>query len=570
MSWLLAAAWAAPLGLATLAHRDRLWWTPAIGAVPALAAALLVPPGSAMELPWLLMGTRLGLDDQSRIFLAFTALLWTVSGVHAAADLLPSASGGRYRTFFLIALAGNVLLILGRDLVSFYTGFAVMGLAAYGLVVQEGHRQALRAGRVYLAMTLAGELALFTALVLIAHQMGTRVPTADQLANLGDVPLALLVLGLGIKAGLVPLHVWLPLAYAAAPPSGAAVLAGAMSKVALLGWLRYLPLGQAASPEWGALLVLLGLASLLLAVPVGLVQSDARSVLAYSSIAKAGLLVLTLGLVLKQPALAPAGVAAVAVFAAHHGLVKGGLFLGVGLIGTQPWPTVIYAGLAFLALALAGAPLTSGAVAKYGIKPPLDAADWAWLGPFVGVSTLAMALLMVRFLWGLGAIAAGPTQDRAGVLRFGSWLVLLALVAAFPFGLGPREGWTGSWAAIAVGLALAAPFLLAARLRPGLVRPLVGQIPPGDLLAMAAPLGAALRWLAGTLLGLWLRLVEHSQARLDDLVRRVTRPNPDPDRPLRAWPTAGALWLLVLAMLLLSLMLGNGAAPPLALPGGAG
>ena len=567
MSWLLGAAWAVPLGLAAFAHRDRFWWTPALGSVLAIAAALLVSSGSGLELPWLLLNTRLGLDEQGRVFLLFSALLWTVAGIHAAVDLRSSRSGGRYRTLFLIAMAGNLLLILSRDLVSFYTGFAVMGIAAYGLVIHDGGVQALRAGRVYLAMTVAAELALFTALVLIAHQTGNLTPTPEQLGRLDALALGLLIVGLGIKAGLVPLHVWLPLAYPAAPPSAAAVLAGAMSKVALLGWLRYLPLGQVASPEWGAFLILLGLASLLLALPAGLVQPDPRAVLAYSSIAKAGLLVLTLGLVLMEPSLAPVGVAAVALFAAHHGLVKGALFLGVGLIDTKSGRALVYGGLALLALALAGAPLTSGAVAKFGIKPALESPEWAWLGPLVGASTVAMALLMLRFILSLGVVAghadSQPVPARAG--RVGSWLLLVAVVVAFPFVWGSPEAWWGSWMAIAIALGLAAPFALAARLRPALLRPLVGRIPPGDLLAMAVPLSAAFTWLGGVLLGHWLRLVVGLKRTLNALARWATQPNPDPERLLRPWATAGTLWLALLALLLLSVAVGGaltGLVPP--------
>lgn len=557
MTWLLAATWLLPLLLAALAHRDRLWWTPALGPVAALAAAFLVPLGESLELPWLLLGSRLGLDESGRIFLGFSALLWLAAGIHGAWELRGEPGGsqaaGRFRALFLLAMAGNLWLIVGQDLVSFYTGFSLMGIAAYGLVVHQGNPGALRAGRVYLSMTLAGELALFVALVLIAHETGTLTPSRADLALIGDPTLALLVLGLGIKAGLVPLHVWLPLAYPAAPAAAAAVLAGAMSKVALLGWLRFLPLGQVTAPDWGALLVLLGLLSMALSIPVGLVQSDPRAVLAYSSIGKAGLLVLILGLVLLQPELAPLGMGAVALYAAHHGLVKGALFLGVGLRQQAARPLQVLVGLAFLALAMAGAPLTSGAIAKYGIKPPITAMDWAWLHALVALSAAGMVLLMVRFLWGVWHLPRAGARIRPWPAV--AWWTLIALVAIFPFTLGSPEAWTSGLVPIAAALLLAAPFVLAARVRPSLLRPLIGRVPPGDLLALTGPLAAAGQWLAGASFGQWLRLISGVRTRLGRL--GPPRPAADPERVLRAWPTAGALWLGILALLVLALIGGD-------------
>jgi formate hydrogenlyase subunit 3/multisubunit Na+/H+ antiporter MnhD subunit len=559
---LLVAAWGLPFLLAALAASPRLWWSPAAGPIAALAAALLVPTGTQAEMTWLLFGTVLGLDETGRVFLLLTALVWGAAGVIAIRELRGSPNAARFRVLFLLAMGGNLWSILGQDLASFYTGFSIMGLAAFGLIVHEARsgpeaEATLRAGRVYLVMTVIAELALFTAVILIVSATGTRTPAPADLAGLGDGTLALLLLGLAIKAGLVPVHLWLPPTYGRAPAPVAAVLAGSMSKVAVLGWLRWLPLGQVASTEWGALLVLLGLASLLLALTVGLTQTDPRVVLAYSSVAKAGLLVLTLGLVWMEPALAPVGITAVALFAAHHGLVKAGLFLGVGLRveGLRTW--LVLPGLAFLALALAGAPLTSGSVAKSGIKPSLTSTDWAWLGPLVWVSTVAMALLMLRFLWTLGSIR--PTRERAPVVSDGAWLAVLALVAALPLVLGPPETWLGGGVPLLVAALLALPFVLSGRLRPDLMSPVVGRIPPGDILILARPLARALGWLGGMALGLWLGLLKGTKPRLEALTARLDH-GPDAEGWIGQWPTAGLLWLGLLALLILGALVTFGGA----------
>ena len=136
-----------------------------------------------------------------------------------------------------------------------------------------------------------------------------------------DASLALLILGFGLKIGLVPGHVWMPLAYTAAPIPAAAVLSGAAVKAGVIGFIRFLPLGV-AMPEWGEALAAAGLFSAFYGVLIGITQKNPKTVLAYSSISQMGLLAAALGMGL---ATGDIGTAPGAGFsAAHHVLVKGG------------------------------------------------------------------------------------------------------------------------------------------------------------------------------------------------------------------------------------------------------
>lgn len=553
LSWLLPLL-AAPASLA-----GRLWWLPAAGALPALAAAVSVPDGTSLEIPWLLLGSRIGLDQTGRIFLAFTAVLWLAAGLYAAQSMRGTPAAGRFRAFFLLAMAGNLWLIVGQDLVSFYLGFALMGLSSYGLVVHQGDRAALRAGKVYLVMTLLGEVALFAALVLIAAHAHSLTPSPESLTGLGDAAIGLLLLGLAVKAGLVPLHVWLPLAHPAAPVPASAVLSGAMIKVALLGWLRFLPVGQAALPEWGMLLVLAGLLTLFYAIPIGLVQSDPKVVLAYSSVSKMGFLSLILGLTLNDPDLAPVGVLALSLYAAHHGLVKGGLFLGVGLRRYAGAQTLLLIGLTLLALSLAGAPPSGGAVAKYAIKPTLIGTDWSWLTAAITLSTTATTLLMARFLWVIWHLERHPGGKHGwGAAGFG---LLVELVLIFPLVLGSASAWTSNVLPVAAGFAVALPVAVAAWRRPAMLGVPIGLVRPGDLLGLVRPILTALRYLARELWRWWRRLLARAFHGASLSMAAIARPPPDPERVLRAWPNAGAAWLGITA-LLLALVLGGGVPGP--------
>lgn len=564
IAWLLLFVWVWPLLLCGPAVSRRLWWLPPVGALPALAAALSLPLGTRLELPWLFLGTHLGLDETARLYLSFTAILWLAAGIFAA-DMRrrsdrqagsQAAYGGRFNAFFLLAMAGNFWLILGMDLISFYVGFAVMGLASYALVVHDGSVAALRAGKVYLMMALGGEVLLFAAIAMIAAETGSTLPTPERLAELDDLTIALALLGLGVKAGVFPLHLWLPLAHPAAPIPASAVLSGTMIKVAMLGWLRFLPAGAVALPHWGSLLIAAGLFTLFYALVVGLTQRDLKVILAYSSISKMGFLVTLLGLVLLEPVLAPAGIAAITLYAAHHGLVKGGLFLGVGLRKSAAvGQGAILAGLAVLALAMAGAPLTSGAVAKYATKPVSAAlpAAWTWIAAAFALSTIGTTLLMARFVWLGKATVPHPGGRQTAPLL--AWAVLIGLILIFPFALGNATAWFSNAIDVALGLALAAAVLLLAakgRLRPNR---LIGAIPAGDILTIVRPF---YHWLRSSAVRIWLAwralVAAGGQTVQDRQARLLARPEADAERELRTWPVAGALWLSIGALLLLFLL----------------
>lgn len=610
MTWLLPLVAAIPILAAAFAMHRLSWWTPAVAAVPALVAALLVPIGESLDLPWLLLGAHFGLDEIGRIFLIFTSILWIAAGIHAVASMRGTPHVERFNTFFLLAMAGNLWLIVGQDLVSFYVGFAIMGISSYGLVIHEGDRNALKAGKVYLVLTLGAELALFVALVMIASTTGSILPTPEDLVELDDLAIGLLILGLAVKAGLIPLHVWLPLAHPAAPIPASAVLSGAMIKVALLGWLRFLPVGEIALPGWGLLFVFAGLATALYAAPIGILQSNPKVLLAYSSVGKMGLMAVTLGLMLIEPAMAPVAAIGLALYAGHHALTKGGLFLGVGLRKSAGAQRLVFGGVVLLALAMAAVPLTSGAVAKYGIKPIFVDSDWAWLQVAVALTTVATAWMMVRFvwlMWGLKRVheaghnvlterdpggnnearaerASKRFFDRDRVARsfgFGArletpgegadhsrrgsastsippvtwalvgWVPLIGVVILYPLVLGSPTAWLTDVGLIALAGLLAIPVIVLAVRRPAALATLVDSVKPGDLLGLVRPLLMSARWtLRWSIRGYrnaYARVAAPLRERLTELARR---PASDLDRRLTAWPLAGGLWLVIMTLLI--------------------
>ncbi|MDT8443246.1 MAG: complex I subunit 5 family protein [Desulfuromonadales bacterium] len=537
------------------------------GPLPALLLALLPQSDVGLHVPWLLLGGNLGLDGTGRVFLLLIALLWLAAGLYARGYLAQDTRQRRFLGFFLLAMSGNLGLPIALNLLDFYFFFALMSFSAYGLVVHDGSPFALRAGRIYMYLVLLGEILLFVALVLAARAADSLV-LADAAAAVAHAPerdliLLLLVAGFGIKAGMVPLHVWLPFAHPAAPIPASAVLSGAMIKAGLLGLMRFLPLGSIALPGWAHALIILGLIMIFFGVLVGLVQQQAKTVLAYSSISQMGFPIIGLGLGLAEPAswalLAPA----VTLYALHHGLAKGALFLGVGLApglaggGRRRW--LVLAGLLLPSLALAGAPLTSGAMAKAALKPYVYAAPGFWpvvLPLLFSLAALGTTLLLARFLY----VVWPRTADdhlQSPLMWIGWSLLALALVLCSA-GLLPVMGsvTTGYevklrdllWP-LSAGTLLATWVWLRSRSADGR-EPLV---PPGDLLVtLEKGLTPLKRWTAR------LRSAfPHNRLRLQPPPGfwwhnlAVLQSLHVMEQSMRRLPVAGALFLVILLLLLL-------------------
>lgn len=444
----LTLPWLLPL-LLTLAVRRQPGAAMVVAPLAALFAYLWGPLDTPLVLDWLLLGVHLQLDATGRLFLLFSALAWLATAGCLAWPPGRRVERGSFALFFLLAMAGNFLLILAADAVSFYLGFTMMGLSAYGMLVQHRSQRARRAARVYLQYTLVGEVALFAGILLLAAG-GDSLRFADLAGRpLPAAGVALLILGFGIKVALPGLHLWLPPAYTLSPIAAAAVLSGPMMKAGLLGWLRFLPPEAAVPAYFGSALLLLGALGVALGILIGVGQRDPRTLLGYSSIAKMGLMSAVFGAGLAGVADREAVAAALVLFAMHHLLVKSALFLGVGewqRRGPRPW---VLGGVALLALTLAGLPWTGGAAAKRVLGDALAGE----LGLLLTLAAVGTTLLMVRLLY----LLSRPLARRAGGpdAAAPAWLVLLPIALWAPFAPDRLTGDPAGLVPIAVGLALA-------------------------------------------------------------------------------------------------------------------
>jgi formate hydrogenlyase subunit 3/multisubunit Na+/H+ antiporter MnhD subunit len=570
----LFAAVAAPLVIAAgLVPRGTRRAAVVLAPWAALPALLAVPLGARdLSVTWMLLGARFGLDVIGATLLPATAALWLAAGLFAAHYIEAGGRRARFFGWFLAAMSGNFVLLAALDAVTFYFGFALMSFASYGLVVHSGTVRARHAGRYYIAMVVLGEVCVITGLMMLASQSSTdfgdmRASFTAATGARDHLIIALLVLGFGVKAGVAGLHFWLPLAHPVAPAPASAVLSGAMIKAGLVAWMRFLPLGELALPAWGAGLAALGLFTAYYGVFVGLPQREAKTVLAYSSVSQMGVMTLAVGLGLALPERWPLAQAALLVYIVHHGLVKGSLFLGAGMVH-DPLPPLLARTVAVVlclaAWSMAGAPFSGGLAAKLGIKAALPAAGaWHDIVPqLLVVSSLLTALLLLRFLW-----VAWPRGDSAAarlpVRVTAAWLALAAAALLAPWWLAAApvratllsaaDVLHAAWPpAAAVALAFAAWFCWQ-RLGRGPSARRAPRVPPGDIGIPLERAVLALGHRLHRLLGEWLpqRL---AQARalgstMADRVLAAGGPLGHAEARLGVWSLTALLLLLVAACL---------------------
>jgi formate hydrogenlyase subunit 3/multisubunit Na+/H+ antiporter MnhD subunit len=287
--------------------------------------------------------SHLRLDGLAAVFLVIVNLAGIAAAIYGIGYDAHAAEPARVMAPFPLFLAGMNLVPVADDAFTFLVGWEFMSLASW-LLVLTGHEAAenRRAALVYLTMAAFGALALLMAFGALAGASGgytfdamrqsTPTPAIATLAALA------LLLGAGSKAGLAPLHVWLPLAHPAAPSHVSALMSGAMTKVALYALTRGL-LELAGTPQWwwGGVVAVIGGLTAALGALQSLTQNDSKTLLAYSTIENIGVITAALGLAIAfkasgQKLEAGLALAAALLHALNHALFKSLLFLGAGAV----------------------------------------------------------------------------------------------------------------------------------------------------------------------------------------------------------------------------------------------
>lgn len=294
-----------------------------------------------LGLPWI--GARFRVDALSAFFLVIVNLGGAAASLYGLGEGRSERSPERVLPFFPAFLAGMNLVLVADDAYSFLLSWEFMSIASWALVMAH-HDDAdnERAGYVYIVMASFSTLALLLAFALLAGPAGGYafdvMRTATPAPGLAGLAFMLALIGAGSKAGIVPLHVWLPLAHPAAPSHVSALMSGVMTKVAVYGFVRIV--FELAGPEgwwWSIPVLTVGAGTALLGVLYALMQHDLKRLLAYHTVENIGIIYIGLGLALAfkpfgMPSASALALTAGLLHAFNHSLFKSLLFFGAGAV----------------------------------------------------------------------------------------------------------------------------------------------------------------------------------------------------------------------------------------------
>jgi hydrogenase-4 component B len=447
----------------------------------AAGRALAFPTGDAWNLPLLtLFPCIVRLDPLSAWFTLTLGILALAVSVYSFGYLRPMEGArnlGALGFFYNALLLGLALVFTAANAFFFLSAWEVMAVSAFCLVVFEHEKEETRAaGVVYLIMSHAGTVMILAAFLLLAsfagsgdfagfHQLASKLPPAEQ----GAVFL-LFFAGFGVKAGIVPLHIWLPDAHPVAPSNVSALMSGIVIKCGIYGMTRVFFDFYGPPPLWSGTVVLaVGVVTALVGVLYALQEHDLKRLLAYHSIENIGIIVMGFGAALMFRTLHHPVLAAIAIVGAlyhtlNHAIFKGLLFLAAGsvvqsvrtrnmeemggLIRRMPGTALFFL---IGAIAISGLPPLNGFVSEwityqallagFGTTHSLTRLMFPIAGALLALTAALAAACFVKafgipFLALPRSQAAADAQEAAPVMRYA-----MALLAAACFVLGLGATW---------------------------------------------------------------------------------------------------------------------------------
>lgn len=405
-----------------------------------LGYAILETTPPSWCVPWFLPWGEFAvtLDPLSVFFLApvfVVPALGAVYGLDYWSQSEHPESGRRLGLFYGLLAGSMAMVVIARDGVLFLMAWEAMAIAAYfAATADERSPEVRRAGWVYLIATHAGTLSLMAMFALWHRVTGSfsLSPASSMPATMSGALFALALVGFGFKAGLMPLHVWLPGAHANAPSHVSAVMSGVMLKMGVYGIVRMTAILPAPTPWWGGVLLAVGAITGIAGIAFAISQHDIKRLLAYSSVENIGIIAMGLGLALLGRAQGRAdwvvlGLGSALLHVWNHALFKSLLFLIAGavihaadtremdrlggLAKRMPWTAILF---------------VVGAVAICAL-PPLNGfvSEWfLYLGLFrtlspAGTSAMAAAAMATVGLALIGALAVACFVKFLGAVFLG-------------------------------------------------------------------------------------------------------------------------------------------------------
>jgi hydrogenase-4 component B len=403
----------------------------------------------------------LGIDSLSAFFLLMIVLVFSASGIYAYGYFKTSAQRktGAHYAFYQLLLLSLLIIVTARDAVLFLIAWELMTLCGYFLIMYYDEKVSVRgAGYLYLIATHSGTFFLGAMFLLLGQYAGSF--SFNQMANIAlpghisGIIFALALIGFGVKAGTMPMHIWLPHAHPAAPSHISAVFSGVVIKTGIYGLLRIILIVK-HFPDWcAAAVVVIGVVSGIGGVLYALGQHEIKKLLAYHSIENIGIIMLGIGMGLwgqscQLSSVSIMGYAGALLHVFNHAVFKGLLFLSAGsvircahtgeidqlggLLKLLPWT-----GNLFLigSLSICGLPLFNGFISEWFVYQSLfGGLARGAMGIFIlhslAIASLALigGLAAACFVKVFAAIFLGTRREhKPDPLKPELWIISLSMV----------------------------------------------------------------------------------------------------------------------------------------------
>ncbi len=291
------------------------------------------------------LGLFFRLDLIGWVFAFLITVVWTLATIFSFAYMDLEHNRPRYYSVLIFTLGATLGVVLAGDFFTLFLFFELMTLSSFILVIHEQDGEAMKAGILYLYLGIAGGLCLLFGILMLFSATGSvdMIPALEQLGTMRTGIFVCFMIGFGIKAGLVPLHIWLPQAHPVAPSPASALLSGIMIKTGAYGILR-VSLILFSSPDQpgaadaaylfntGGAVMWVGIVTMFLGALMALLQSNMKRILAYSSVSQIGYIAAGLGVAMMMGIEGGMGFAGAVYHIINHAFFKAGLFMMVGTI----------------------------------------------------------------------------------------------------------------------------------------------------------------------------------------------------------------------------------------------
>lgn len=303
--------------------------------------------GTLFEIPYVCgMGLHFTLDGFRALYCTIAAFMWFMSTLFSKEYLAHYHNRNRYYLFLLLTLSATQGVFLSADFFTTFIFFEIMSFTSYVWVAHDEDKESLRAAATYLAVAVIGGLVMLMGIFLLYDVTGTlffdeltgTYTIYGLLSSRHTTPIQIriaglcLLFGFGAKAGAFPLHIWLPKAHPVAPAPASALLSGILTKAGMYGILiltAYIFLGDTA---WGALILILGVCTMVVGAVLALFSINLKRTLACSSVSQIGFILVGVGM---SGLLGEENLSAVRGSMLHmvnHSLIKLALFMAAGVV----------------------------------------------------------------------------------------------------------------------------------------------------------------------------------------------------------------------------------------------